>query len=196
MEVTFIPVILSRRPVEDAESSLSETSNASRTCETRTNDTLTDTTDNASGDEDILHFTTETRNDRQRQVQAAIWNGCKSHSSLNPRLNIQLPLTMPPRPPTVEDAFDDDTDIPLPSRALPNTGARGALLEEVDSDDEMEIPTEPTQRPSTRSKPESRPTISKQSPEFEKMKRLVPYIVSDYNSSPIVIAGKSSTPYI
>ncbi|WVW78260.1 hypothetical protein I302_100213 [Kwoniella bestiolae CBS 10118] len=41
--------------------------------------------------------------------------------------------------PTVEDYFDDDTDIPLPSsskpRALPDTGLKGALLEEI-SDDE------------------------------------------------------------
>lgn len=45
--------------------------------------------------------------------------------------------------PTVEDYFDDDTDIPLPSsskpRTLPNTGNRGALLEEINSDDENEI---------------------------------------------------------
>ncbi|TCD65762.1 signal recognition particle subunit [Steccherinum ochraceum] len=34
---------------------------------------------------------------------------------------------------TVEDAWDDDTDLPLPSRPLPNT-ARGPLLEAVDSD--------------------------------------------------------------
>lgn len=40
--------------------------------------------------------------------------------------------------PTVEDYFDDDTDIPLPSassRHLPNTGGQGALLEEISSDD-------------------------------------------------------------
>lgn len=79
---------------------------------------------------------------------------------------------MPPRQPTVEDAFDDETDLPLPSRALPNTGTLGALLEEVGFEDEMEIPTEPTQKPPSRSKPPaSRPTVSKQSPEFEKMKR-------------------------
>ncbi|WVF69629.1 hypothetical protein IAT40_004407 [Kwoniella sp. CBS 6097] len=47
--------------------------------------------------------------------------------------------------PTVEDYFDDDTDIPLPSsssssnprgRALPDTGLKGALLEEITSDDD------------------------------------------------------------
>ncbi|KAG8930462.1 signal recognition particle subunit [Tulasnella sp. 418] len=31
-----------------------------------------------------------------------------------------------------EDEFDDDTDLPLPKRTLPNTGSRGALLEEID----------------------------------------------------------------
>ncbi|THG93596.1 hypothetical protein EW145_g8336, partial [Phellinidium pouzarii] len=36
--------------------------------------------------------------------------------------------------PIIEDAFDDGTDIPLPSRPLPDTGARGPLLQAVDSD--------------------------------------------------------------
>lgn len=56
---------------------------------------------------------------------------------------------MPPRATIVEEEFDDDTDLPLPSRALPNTGARGALLEEITSDDEddMEIPMLPTLQP-------------------------------------------------
>lgn len=55
---------------------------------------------------------------------------------------------MPPRATIVEE-FDDDTDLPLPSRALPNTGTRGALLEEITSDDEddMEIPLHPTIQP-------------------------------------------------
>jgi signal recognition particle subunit SRP19 len=42
--------------------------------------------------------------------------------------------------PTVEDYFDDETDLPLPSSstpraALPNTGHHGALLEEISTDD-------------------------------------------------------------
>ena len=51
--------------------------------------------------------------------------------------------------PTVEEYFDDETDLPLPSgsssskpqaRGLPNTGARGALLEQIgDDDDEMDF---------------------------------------------------------
>lgn len=55
---------------------------------------------------------------------------------------------MPPRTTTIEE-FDDDTDLPLPSRALPNTGTRGALLEEITSDDEddMRIPQHPTMPP-------------------------------------------------
>ena len=36
----------------------------------------------------------------------------------------------------VEDEFDDDTDLPLPSRPLPNTGTRGPLLEAIDGDDD------------------------------------------------------------
>jgi len=38
---------------------------------------------------------------------------------------------------TIEE-FDDDTDLPLPSRALPNTGARGAILEEIGVDSDQE----------------------------------------------------------
>lgn len=46
--------------------------------------------------------------------------------------------------PTVEDYFDDDTDLPLPSSSrprpvLPDTGLRGALLEAIDPDDDMEM---------------------------------------------------------
>lgn len=34
------------------------------------------------------------------------------------------------------EEFDDDTDLPLPSQSLPNTGSRGAIIEEIaDSDD-------------------------------------------------------------
>ncbi|CAK9786917.1 signal recognition particle, SRP19 subunit [Cutaneotrichosporon oleaginosum] len=43
--------------------------------------------------------------------------------------------------PTVEDYFDDDTDLPLPSasgRHLPNTGLQGALLEEIGDDLDMD----------------------------------------------------------
>lgn len=46
--------------------------------------------------------------------------------------------------PTVEDYFDDDTDLPLPSssskpRGLGGSGLRGALLEEINDDEEMEM---------------------------------------------------------
>ncbi|KAI5121791.1 hypothetical protein M0805_009783 [Coniferiporia weirii] len=44
--------------------------------------------------------------------------------------------------PTIEDAFDDDTDIPLPSRPLPNTGTKGALLQSLDDDDDDEVESE------------------------------------------------------
>ncbi|KAI0000639.1 signal recognition particle, SRP19 subunit [Russula compacta] len=37
------------------------------------------------------------------------------------------------------EEFDDDTDLPLPSRSLPDTGSRGAILEAIaDSDDNGE----------------------------------------------------------
>ncbi|KAL5476828.1 SEC65 [Sanghuangporus weigelae] len=39
--------------------------------------------------------------------------------------------------PTIED-FDDDTDIPLPSHPLPNTGPKGALIQSVDLDSDSD----------------------------------------------------------
>lgn len=53
---------------------------------------------------------------------------------------------MPPKATIIEE-FDDDTELPLPSRPLPNMGTKGALLEEISDDDELEIPFEPTERP-------------------------------------------------
>ena len=48
--------------------------------------------------------------------------------------------------PTVEDYFDDETDLPLPAASssrptnkLPDTGLRGALVEEINHDDEMDF---------------------------------------------------------
>ena len=43
------------------------------------------------------------------------------------------------------EEFDDDTDLPLPSQPLPNTGTRGALLEEIQ---DLHIESEPTAGPS------------------------------------------------
>jgi len=36
----------------------------------------------------------------------------------------------------IVEEFDDDTDLPLPSRSLPDTGSRGAILQEINSDDD------------------------------------------------------------
>lgn len=50
----------------------------------------------------------------------------------------------------IVEEFDDDTDLPLPSLPLPNTGSRGPLLQELDiSDDEFE----PSQRAGPASPP-------------------------------------------
>lgn len=58
----------------------------------------------------------------------------------------------------VED-FDDDTDLPLPYRPLLNTGTRGPLLEEIDSDeDDLITANEPTAGPATTSQFQPRPS--------------------------------------
>jgi hypothetical protein len=65
--------------------------------------------------------------------------------------------TMSRRTAIVEE-FDDDTDLPLPSRPLPNTGAKGPLLQEVDSEeDDLETGNEPTAGPATSSQFHPRP---------------------------------------
>ncbi|KAF8271803.1 hypothetical protein EI94DRAFT_1770154 [Lactarius quietus] len=63
----------------------------------------------------------------------------------------------------IVEEFDDDTDLPLPAHSLPNTGSRGAIIEEiVDSDDDggdsdeapelLDLPTSggPALKPDTR----------------------------------------------
>jgi len=61
------------------------------------------------------------------------------------------------------EEFDDDTDLPLPSHSLPNTGAQGPLLEEIQelhiSDDEFEQPTAGPASPPSR-KGQFRPDAS------------------------------------
>jgi signal recognition particle subunit SRP19 len=43
----------------------------------------------------------------------------------------------------VVEEFDDDTDLPLPSMPLPNTGLRGPILQDIndDSDDDDDLGT-------------------------------------------------------
>jgi signal recognition particle subunit SRP19 len=38
----------------------------------------------------------------------------------------------------IEEEFDDDPDLSIPSRALPNTGTRGAILEEIGFESDRE----------------------------------------------------------
>ncbi|KAJ4468875.1 signal recognition particle, SRP19 subunit [Lentinula aciculospora] len=59
----------------------------------------------------------------------------------------------------VEDEFDDDTDLPLPARALPNTGAKGAVLQEIaaDNDSEYDLDLNTSQRAGPASPPSSQP---------------------------------------
>lgn len=53
------------------------------------------------------------------------------------------------------EEFDDDVDLPLPSRPLPNTGTRGAILQEItdvddasDDDEALDL-VEPTAGPAS-----------------------------------------------
>ena len=54
-------------------------------------------------------------------------------------ISLRSVVTMSSRRAAIIEEFDDDTDLPLPSRSLPDTGSRGAILEEIaDSDGEGE----------------------------------------------------------
>ncbi|ESK96285.1 signal recognition particle protein [Moniliophthora roreri MCA 2997] len=62
----------------------------------------------------------------------------------------------------IVEEFDDDTDLPLPQKPLPNTGTQGPLLQEIDSDDDDFPPplAGPASPPSSRS--QFRPSDSDQ----------------------------------
>lgn len=58
----------------------------------------------------------------------------------------------------VED-FDDDTELPLPARPLPNTGTKGAILESLTDDDDDSDASEtfpPRAGPASPSQPQFR----------------------------------------
>ncbi|GBE89116.1 signal recognition particle, SRP19 subunit [Sparassis latifolia] len=77
----------------------------------------------------------------------------------------------------VEEIFDDDTDLPLPTRPLPNTGTQGAILEEL-SDDEDDVPTlvEPTAGPASPSQPQfTQPTPDREEQGQKTVTDITPY---------------------
>jgi signal recognition particle subunit SRP19 len=56
------------------------------------------------------------------------------------------------------EEFDDDTELPLPSHPLPNTGATGPLLEEIDIEYDKFPPSynadpSPSQQPQSQARP-------------------------------------------
>lgn len=62
--------------------------------------------------------------------------------AFTPINSLPLDKTMSRRAAVVEE-FDDDTDLPLPSMPLPNTGARGPILQDMneDSDEDYDLDT-------------------------------------------------------
>jgi len=53
-------------------------------------------------------------------------------------LSIKPKSKMSRRTAVVEEEFDDDTDLPLPNKPLPNTGTKGAILESLSDEEEDE----------------------------------------------------------
>ena len=60
-----------------------------------------------------------------------------------PRFN----LVVMSRKTAVVEEFDDDTDLPLPNRPLPNMGSRGAILAELSDEDESDDDAPPLRNP-------------------------------------------------
>lgn len=86
----------------------------------------------------------------------------------------QANITMSRRAAIVEE-FDDDTDLPLPSQPLPNTGSRGPLLEEIHiSDDEFEPRAGPAS-PSSQSQSRSAPSGASWSEPIGSVPDITPY---------------------
>ena len=78
-------------------------------------------------------------------VESAARRQSRVHPSSCPLLRSAFPTPSPTAMPSIEEVFDDDTDLPLPADApnrgtasshyLRNTGTRGALLEEISDQD-------------------------------------------------------------
>lgn len=51
------------------------------------------------------------------------------------------------RRPEIIEEFDDETDLPLPSRPLPNTGMRGAIIQELSDDEDSGDDNDDNSRP-------------------------------------------------
>jgi len=69
-------------------------------------------------------------------------------------LSIQLNMS---RRTAVVEEFDDDTDLPLPSRPVLNTGPRGPLLEEIGYSDEEDSESESDYAPAPGQASQSQP---------------------------------------
>lgn len=92
----------------------------------------------------------------------------------------------------IVEEFDDDTDLPLPSIPLPNTGSRGPLLEELHiSDDEFE----PSQRAGPASPPKQTlfsESASKSSENQRNVTDITPYKTSVVSFLPPPLLETSS----
>jgi hypothetical protein len=103
----------------------------------------------------------------------------------------------------VEEEFDDDTDLPLPSHPLPNTGTIGPLLQELNiSDDEFDPP--PNQRAGPASPPSAQPTfrvppgydIKDSVTDLTPYKKFVRYSCTEITLMLLFAAGHASTQFI
>lgn len=75
----------------------------------------------------------------------------------------------------IVEEFDDDTDLPLPHQPLPNTGSSGPLLEEINSDDEYDLPSQRAGPASPSSQSQFRPTSSESAGRNNTVTDITPY---------------------
>lgn len=98
--------------------------------------------------------------------------------------------------PIIEEDFDDDTDLPLPSKPLPNFGTRGALIQAIDSesdddgplDDDMEVPVKGSLNPGPASPSQLSGSLAGREDPRNTVSDLTPYkkCVNCFCSSPIL----------
>lgn len=66
----------------------------------------------------------------------------------------------------IVEEFDDDTDLPLPSMPLPNTGMRGPILQEINDESDDDDDSEPPHQAGPASPARQQPVSASQQQQF------------------------------
>ena len=86
----------------------------------------------------------------------------------------------------IEEEFDDETDLPLPNKPLPNMGTRGAILEALsdDDDEQGDSGSGPASGPATPSHTQFKERSVPSEMAFNEVKDITPYKKCAYRLAP------------